>query len=535
MLPEDATSQTTNWTDCSAFIYNIFRTATGFRISDLFGASNTEAMMNYAEANQDNESVVVMFHRNSAGDNERKILADFQSRLRAGDIVVYRQQRTGTEAGHVMMYVGNNRLIHATGNSFWFNSVQENLEEDGTVQYLSLNALLIENYDPTTNEDGDGDISTGEDGEDESGGLPPLPIDPRDRYLFSDEHINFAIIRPMNDGRAINANAQTEIRRSLDGIKIEKVSSVDPRVTIPTGSELEYTIKLTNTSNQAFNNIQVTDIIPSGTAYVSSNGIENAGQLSWTVNIAPKDTVTLTYSVSVVATSGTIVSSSTKVNDLEINKITNYVGATLSEAQQQAVSETAYRYAAVLTGSNFASSGTGNNYRQPPETIAGYTIGQAGLPRAIYYNLFGTDIRYTYTSNAFDALVNYDNWLFQTNTSSFSSDIALFRQMIVPNMYGGRELTTFSESNIVQARADRAREVTVKNLVPGDIITYRYSSTYQTSVYIFVRDAADTPVLMRFGSAGITTHGGDECERWLNNLLAKKQWVVLRPSLAFSL
>lgn len=88
-------------------------------------------------------------------------------------------------------------------------------------------------------------------------------------------------------------------------ISTKKVSGLNLNNKIEAGSELTYTISVTNNGNIDLNNVTIVDPIPAGTSYIdataNSGGTLTNNILNWTVNIPVDATINLTFKVKVAA------------------------------------------------------------------------------------------------------------------------------------------------------------------------------------------------------------------------------------------
>ncbi len=90
------------------------------------------------------------------------------------------------------------------------------------------------------------------------------------------------------------------------GLSISKTAPA----TVPSGSNLTYTINYSNTGGTAVNNVIIRDPVPAGTTFVSATGggSLSGNQVVWNIGTVPAGTVnqTVTFTVNVTAASGTI-------------------------------------------------------------------------------------------------------------------------------------------------------------------------------------------------------------------------------------
>ena len=128
--PEDATSQKTIYLDCSSFVNSIYREGFGinvlpYELSEL--SCNTANYNNYARDNEGVNADVVGYWENSewaTADEKADIVSFMEENLKVGDILNYRHLKSsGSYAGHVYVYLGNNTFMHCAGaGSYTVNS-----------------------------------------------------------------------------------------------------------------------------------------------------------------------------------------------------------------------------------------------------------------------------------------------------------------------------------------------------------------------------------------------------------------------------
>jgi uncharacterized repeat protein (TIGR01451 family) len=477
VLPEEAHEQNTIYMDDGAFIYNVYRSATGYRTNSLTGKTTSKSLMDYARINSSTDDTIAYY---SASLNQ-----NIKDEVQVGDIITY---ITTENDFHSVLVIDSGQYMHAIGQNFNYTDGNDNIEQNGALQIGELNTLFVQ---------------------------------------LINEGAELTIIRPLNRADVIEL-LEASLRQQYANLKIEKTASVNAKNTIETGSEITYTIKLTNVGDADYSDIVITDSVPSGAELVQ--GFGGTGSLNITLDLPAGTTETVYFTVRITAVSGQIVSNQTTVAGFTIGQTKHSVGRVLTDDQTVKLTESANAYISTLTPANFKASGNGVSYKLSPGT-ATQTIGRAGFIRAIYYHAFNVDIRYTYLINAFDALIDSNTWL-TIAPSQLSGDLALFAKMQVPDLYGGRELTTFAERNIVSERNERARYVDEAMLMTGDIITYQSGSSYSTYTWIYLKDDTGGR-LVRFDSDGIVEVTGEELSELLSSLVAKKRFVVLRPSLAF--
>ena len=103
---------------------------------------------------------------------------------------------------------------------------------------------------------------------------------------------------------------------SIDGAAVEK------------GDELEYSIDYTNTTGNKIT-VVIVDTIPAHTTYVegsaSHGGVYADGKITWTLEVAPQETVTVTFKVVVDGEPGDAIKNQATVQEGENEYVTNEV------------------------------------------------------------------------------------------------------------------------------------------------------------------------------------------------------------------
>lgn len=248
--PEDGNTTELRYLDCSSFVNATYYHTFGQDILTS-GAVKTQAFMNYAKNNSSANDVVYYYQVTGQEDaaTQASIIAEIQGLLLESDLLVYRQEND--TAGHVMMYLGNDQFIHATGGSYKIPNINDpntayeyttNSEKDGTVQLLDASALF------TT------------DGA---------------RYLFNKEQI--AILRPLvRDNMEVTGEAAARVE--LGRAYIEKTvwlgeTQLTNYSTVCQGAELtvKLTVKNMGGDSNPLNPFVYQDTVPTGTEYVAGS------------------------------------------------------------------------------------------------------------------------------------------------------------------------------------------------------------------------------------------------------------------------
>ncbi len=548
--PEYATSDTTLYSVCSGFVYTTYYNALKvngqpFRINgnyiwysttnmfDLMDSSATilrwakdsDALSRFNNANTWTQYTSYTTYENL--DNEGLwtwFSNNWETVLQPGDIMITFK----SSGGHATMYIGNGMLIESAGSKY--SNGTDSIEGDGTYNLYSVYDFYVSGVARQNN-----------------------------LYDLSNEAFeSFCILRPLNllvDGNnnalsGVELSDSAKARLKYPGLEIDRTVNITPYGTAVYGEDLTYCIKLTNNSNstwqgwqqdrgtrdsiengidvnytswysaqhnlnsyagQTFNNIVVTETIPSGTTLVSgsitNNGSydSNTGIITWNVTLSAGSDISLEYSVTVTASRGSIITNDNGTVDLiPSNSISNLVGGDKLDENSSIALYNQYRrqYVSLLdsTDTDFA------------EDFYANVFGKAlSLPSA--YSLI-TDLFDPITSEMgySQALVNAGLQVLSLNSQ--------YGGMLVKNYYGGRKIHSTMDA------LDRILEFRTSYLEPGDIIIKAKLGTNTTS---------KVDVLIYLGNDKFTYYTGtdlmiSDAKSLIINSLSYDVFFVLRPS-----
>ncbi len=297
---EDYTTQYFGYHDCSSFVFDVYWNALGMDISEGPTKRNTKWYMSNPHVIYTQTPKESGFADMTAEQLEEK-KQEFLKLLQPGDIINYR--KPGNSAGHAMLYVGNDTLIHSSGSDY--SGAYEKWESSGTYIKDSLNKLLFT-----------------------EGGA---------RYLFKMH--SYAILRPLNAFEG-EIPADTVARMGeMRGIMAEKLSSHTYGQTVSPGGEVTFTFHLENRST-ADKTVEITDTVPENTTYVSGADTVDGSTLKWTVTIPADGEKEVSYKVKVTedaAALGKTIHSESTVSGIAVNCPAITIAKTLTETQQQAI------------------------------------------------------------------------------------------------------------------------------------------------------------------------------------------------------
>ena len=294
MAPEDYTSQYAGYTDCSSFVYDVYKFALGMSISS---PANTKT---YCAGSVH----TILSEKPSANmtDEERSAKEQaFRDTLQPGDIIVYRT--ANGSSGHAMLYVGSNKMIHSSGSTYDFSTGTDKTEKNGTYSYESIDILFNQS---------------------------------NRRWLF-DKSI-YIIMRPLNKFEGTIPDHTLQRMGGMRGIVAEKLCSATYGQTVSPGGTLTYTFQIQNRTSRPVT-LAVMDLLPADVAYVSGAEAVTDNTLSWHLTIADGATESISYTVKVneSTSTGTYIQSSSTVGGIPVNAPRVQVARTLTDEEQQAV------------------------------------------------------------------------------------------------------------------------------------------------------------------------------------------------------
>ena len=287
MPPEYGTKQNTLHLDCSSFVYSVYYQTFGIEL----GSDLTEGLI---ELKDIRPFYYVVSHKETKEERDA-VLKRFLDELRPGDAVINR--RATEENGHIMLHVGEGRLLHCTstgGGSYMYPERRDNFEKDGGIKEANIMDYFQE---------------------DEEG-------NPAQKSFFNEKISRFAILRPYNEDTEVLPNAIARVE-GLQGIVVEKTNNIKPSHSVVAGDEIEYFIEVAN-RNPEFREVRICDSVPAGCELV--RGCTNAYMM-----LAPWEKKMVSFAVRVAENAGEIiVADGLEVNGCKIAPLATIVGGRLS-------------------------------------------------------------------------------------------------------------------------------------------------------------------------------------------------------------
>ena len=486
--PEDATANKELYLDCSSYVNSVYNYIFGINITS---TPNTANFDTFAKDNVGTNSEVIYYvdvSDYSTEEEKEAILAEIQSNLQVGDLITYRHNSSGSVGGHVMLYIGDNYLLHCTGSSFNYtsNPTLSTCQDKATTAEKNNGAIqLLQASELFTNKSSS-------------------------RYLFNtksgSEVLTFEVLRPFNR-EGLELTDAAKARATIPYIGIEKTAQTPHMSTVTRGEEITYTISIKNNGTSAVRGIVIKDIVNDLCGYVngSSTGSYYNKNLTWKIaSIGAGETISVSYRVKVNndATIGSFIeSSSATVNGVYTNKIYHSIGGLSASDYELLITK-----ANELVSTDY-SSDTSDGFKMALD---------------LYKNAF--DSYFVASTTTATNIVNkliYDNR--DNNTIDKTSD---YYQLVNPDFYGGQLIATGMKTD-----NNRIRSVHSKYFETGDIIVLYDSYTKLKKTYIFINDTTvigldSNKVVSKLYTTASTV------EKFVNQLIAYNRYVVLRPALS---
>ena len=396
--PEDISRQYNIYTTCSGFVNDVYYETLGIKL----GADITSAL-----------AAAVHMHVFSyfptleeTQEEKERIMAEFFATLKPGDIINYRYRKEN--AGHAMLYVGNDNIIHSTrgeGGDFNYGNNTDKLEPGGTVKTLKTDFLFS------------------------SGGYDMLTSE------------QFQIIRPTIHFTDAQLTQETINRlANMRNIVADKTSTHPIGFTADLGEEITYTFSIKNTGDTDAT-LEILDTVPEYTSYVSSDTdcTVSGNDLKWNVTVPAFKTVTVSYTVKVngdAALYGKTIQSESTIGGVGVNCKPCYIGKNLTMSEREGIlsqaknAKTFNKQGIELVKAIYSAAGIDVDIPEADAVIEG--VFRKNPSNAAYYSL-------------------------NTESEYFS--------IVTPTMYGGYN-TPFSSA----FDAVRTRGIQTMQIMEGDIL-----------------------------------------------------------------
>ena len=508
---EDATSDSTLFSVCSDYCWNVYYEALGYPILGHRVNAVTRGLFMNTEYPQD--MLVARWWDDGYEFDERwadfgnadsartpaetllEMITNYDTYLRPGDILV--AHGNGGHQ-HAMLYIGDGKILHCGGGKFSLSTGSDEVEENGAIHLATVEGSFLNGT--------------------EQGGYFQL------KDAIADTNVNgawFVIVRPLDvltldDVDADAANDKLDVDYVLDtgklkyelanndlspvpttgftitestysrlqfpGMDIDRTVSVKNYGTVVKDGQLTYTIKITNNSNNsnypkaatAYSGLVVTETVPANTAYVSNvgGGTYANGKITWNVNVPAGASVTLSYTVTATGNVGDkIVCGGGYVDNIPSNVLTTTIGG----QKWNAANLEAFRGSDVASGWN-----SNDGYK-----ISAKAEQETGFAERVYNEVTGLDLQLPSIQELADNFFTQTRihqpyglhyfynqpktrHMYTLNSREEMADAYKFyRDMLVEGFYGGVWVYSNDYNN-----EERIIDPRTKYLEAGDILVY---------------------------------------------------------------
>ena len=303
-------------------------------------------------------------------------------------------------------------------------------------------------------------------------------------------------------------------------LSVKKTASAGGAITAHPGGRITYKIAITN-NNSAAVSVNVNDSLPTGTAFVSGCETVNGSALSWNVKrIEPGKTVVLTYQVKPDYTVKQVRDSKTDIilknTDAKVMDLTAPAPAK-DIYVLETFNATDIRRMEMAIDSLITANLTAKNSSNRP-------FSEVGLLTMMYYVGFTAGTNFGTTE--LDKILNmiYENGAADAGGSTGGvEDVVETAQnlldRVAPTLYGGTKVSADKDKLF---RGQRAAQVTIADLISGDVIVVEQAGDYK--LYI-----VDGQHLVHLGKTQVTRQ--IDPATVLPGLTNADRYVVIRPSI----
>lgn len=591
--PEEATSQSTLYSVCSVYTFQIYYQAFGIK-----QPTNTHKLITYANKYYDADNIeqndIVEYWEKTTGENNETIYQDNKGNikdinlqteqgreeyatkllkeydLQVGDIICYHTGVQNSNQGHALLvydiiYDDNGEPIDAlirestsryetkTTKITKGLSYADVLNENTNIHEGTFKEMYLANSYKTSSSVTRNSLIYNARNMTYFTILRPLLKDENGDYTGKYYYATFESqsgTKPTGficTGRTLTDYSMTDVtesRLNYSKIDIEKTVDGFNKNVVNLGDELEYTIKITNNSDTKYNSFKVIEKIPEYTEISNSgNGEIAENELTWNIeSLEPNQSIEIKYKVRVkneITSLGKEIVSTGTVAGIPSSTVTNYISTNLKENEKSII-------------------------RNNAQTIINSKeeVGEK-LISEVYNKSFGIDLNLN-NLDITDLIKTRNGTTYYPEDNENVPTIYLnkennFSNMVVSNYYGGLYTTSSSivylksweNPEYLGSRDKRADTIYKENFQTGDILVYKNTQTanenvtYETEdgtyylIYIDQNDKITVDDNEIYGFIGIDENGNlknikDDYTN-LQTLLGKDYYAVLRPSMTLDI
>jgi len=459
--PEENTKDLTLYQWCSSYIYDVVYHTMGYKVNSSYERCRTAYL---ATGDIGNSDLMVHIFRHTGDDAKDgpaidAIIAD----LRPGDVVTWVQSEAVGGGGHSLLVIpditgdGKYEVLHRSGGRYDMKTGKDVKESYG-IKRTDVDAFLSGN-----------------------------------NGLYNrDNKVRLSVMRPTNlDPAKYPLTNAVKARLAWPGLRIDRTVDCGVMGAVVSGGELTYTLEIYNYGTEPIKGLPVMDKLDSHCTMVSQDGKPATTTFPvWNVDIAPNESVTLTYTVKVEGNPGElVVSEGGSVAGIPSNQLTTTICAAIPDAEKLQ-SEGAAAAAAAADGLDFVN--------RLYEAATGVNPGIVSME----------ELR----TVLFDERKSGSLTLY-TLKNDLSSPMG---SMLIPTYVGGRLVLTGPN--------DRVLETRLEDLMPGDILIVDGVKQGKVTPFYWIYNGNKLVEWNNGKTKNITDSG-------LEKLLSYNFFIALRPSL----
>ncbi|MBQ7624314.1 MAG: DUF11 domain-containing protein [Clostridia bacterium] len=460
MACEDYTKQLTGYTNCAAFCYDCYFNALDYDIKNW----STAAMI---QAPVDQLFYTYNVKGNETPEDFERLKKEFSDNLQPADIIVYRY--TGDANGHAMLYVGDGRILHSmalNGGNYNYSEKKEYSEPKGTVTVNTVDDLFTPGHT---------------------------------RCLLEKAFI-YGILRPLNVWNGQVPEKSRNRVKNLQNVVVQKLCSKTIGQVIEPGEELTYTFEIANTNNWKME-LEVRDVVPENTTYVSGADSVSGKDLSWKVTVPKGERATVSYTV--------------KVNDDP-----SLIGKTIFN-DKATVGGVPCKTPALNIGKHLTDEEK-TKMENTMNANVGSDLSGALLAAKIYKDAVGLDLSSLITDN--ETVFKSVFELLENSRSFFSlKKNSRYFGMIAPTMYGGYYVVPSDAFGGVRTRGPMSTQ-----LEAGDVV-FMSQDTDNSQIFAYMVSCSNT--LLSLNPGDVRMLDMLESKDVLMSTLGYNKFVILRPAM----
>ncbi|MBQ7624316.1 MAG: DUF11 domain-containing protein [Clostridia bacterium] len=456
--PEDYTKQLLGYTNCACFTYDCYYQALDFDIKywyvDLYYTARPEEIMYsyYVTGNETPEDIA-------------KLKEEFVKIIEPGDVIAY----IHTGGAHAMLYAGEGRVIHSHapgGGNYDYSGKKDRVEPTGSISLDSLDDLFTPGF---------------------SRCLP--------------QQKSYVICRPLNIFTGEVPEKTRNRVKNLQNVVVQKLCSKTIGQVIMPGEELTYTFDIQNLNNWKMD-LEVRDVVPEYTTYVSGADSVSGKNLSWNVTVPKGERMTVSYTVKVNDDNSLygkkIFNDKATVGGVPCKTPAVYIRKHLSDDEKS-------KLAAAMEAASSGASASGLE-----------------LAKSIYKDALGMDI-----SSAVTDEKSLMGTLFTPQTADpgiydFNEDNKYF-PLDAPAMYGGYYVLSITAFDGIRTRGPQTQ-----HLETGDIVVIS-DDKEDTETQVYMVGAGNKVMCLNRGTVRMLDVA--ESNDFLMGILGYTKFVILRPAM----